>query len=71
MASSVAISKLWIWDMGNYKAEGGSNQGTSEGNLFLQLFSTSTSGGEYALAPSSSEKGCFFQHTAPQGGSTR
>lgn len=58
MASSVAISKLWIWDMWNYKGEGGRNQGTSEGNLFLQLFS-----GEYVFAPSSSQKGCLFQHT--------
>lgn len=36
----------------------GRNQGTSERNLFLQLFS-----GEYVFAPSSSQKGCLFQHT--------
>lgn len=76
MASSVAKSKLRIWDTWNCKAEAGRNQGTSEGNLFLHLFSISiiTSGGEYVLAPSNSEKGCLFQHTAsreraPEGGS--
>lgn len=77
MASSVAKNKLRTRDMWNWKAEAGRNQETSEGNLFLHLFSNSiiTSGGEYVLAPSNSEKGCLFQHTAsrertPEGGST-
>lgn len=69
--ASVAISKLCIWDMWNGKAERGRNQGTNKGYHFLHLFSISimTSGGEYVLAPSNSEKGCLFQHT-PEGGST-